>query len=166
MRNMAMVNRGITAVSLFAIVAQLTAIRGFDFGQLLLFVAPVLFALLFSTSTPVTRGVILARVFLSLIAFGLFIAKLPWLLPNLGGVDPKLPREGDRVLTLYCTTYLLFCTFLIPLHLFTQALHQHQSGMQPQFSRPTCYLGLFTVLLFAPGMIWVMIRFLHIWPIV
>ena len=161
-----MVNRGITTVSLFAIAAQLTAIRGFDFGQVLLFVAPVLFALLFSNSTPVTRGVILARVFLSLIAFGLFIAKLPWLFPDLGGVDPKLSRESDRVLTWYCATYVLFYTFLMPLHLFTQALKQHQLGLRSQFSRPTCYLGLFTVVLLGPGMIWVMIRFLHIWPIV
>lgn len=161
-----MVNRVITTVSLFAIVAQLTAIRGFAFGQILLFVVPVLFALLFSHSTPVTRGVILARVFLSFIAFGLFISRLPWLFPDLGGVDAQLPRDSDRVLTWYCATYLLFYTFLIPLHLFTQSLNQHRMGMQPQFSRPTCYLGLFTAFLLGPGMIWVMIRFLNIWPIV
>ena len=161
-----MASRLITTVSLFAIVAQLTAIRGFDFGQILLFVAPVLVALLIASGTPVTRGVILARVFLSFIAFGLFISKLPWLFPSLGGVDPKLPRESDRVLAWYGATYLLFYTFLIPLHLFTKSLHQHQLGMQPQFSRPTCYLGLFTVLLLAPGMIWIMVRFLRLWPIV
>lgn len=166
MWKMTVVNRGITTVSLLAIAAQLTAIRGFDFGQILLFVVPVLFAMLFSNSTPVTRGVILARVFLSLIAFGLFISRLPWLFPDLGGVDPRLPRESDRVLTWYCATYLLFCTFLIPLHLFTHTLNQHRLGMRPQFSRPTCYLGLSTALLLGPGMIWVMIRFLHVWPIV
>lgn len=163
-RNLAMANRLLTIFCLFAVVAQLTAIRGFAFGQLL-FVAPVLFALLFSTRTPVTRGVILARLYLSLIAFGLFIANCPWLFPDLGGVDPKLPRESDRVLTWYCAIYLLFCTFLMPLHVFTQALHQERLGMHSQFSRPTCYLGLFTALILTPGTIWILIRFLHLWPV-
>lgn len=160
-----MIARIWTAISLFAIVLQLVAIRGFDFRQVLLFVIPVLMALLISAQSPATRGSRLANLFLSLIGFGLLIAKLPWLFPDLGGLKPNLAPQIDRVLTWYCAVYLLFVSFILPCHLFTDSLHQHQRGNPAQLSRWTCYWGLFTTLILLPGMIWVAIRFLHILPI-
>ena len=160
-----MVNRVWTAVCLFAIVAQLVVIRGFDIRQVLLFGVPVAVSLLFASREPATRGTVLARLFLSLIGLGLIVAKVPWLFPKLGGMDPRLPPDSDRALTWYCTVYLLYFFFVLPAHVFTAALHQHRQGKPAQLSRVTCYLGLSTAMLVAPGMFWVAIEVFHILPI-
>ncbi|MEP3479621.1 MAG: hypothetical protein ABJZ55_10270 [Fuerstiella sp.] len=155
-----------TAVSFFAIATQLVVLRGFDFRQLLLFVVPVLLALAVSRQEPATRGSLLAQIFLGLIAFGLIIAEIPWLFPNLGGVDPNLPRETDRALTWYVAVYLLFFMTVCPFHLFTDSLSRQHQGRPAQFSKFTCWLGLFTASIMCVGMFAGAFRFFGIWPIV
>jgi hypothetical protein len=159
-----MVTRAWIAISLFAIVAQLAVIRGFDIRQVMLFGVPVVFALMVASHEPATRGTLLAQLFLSLIGLGLVVAKVSWIFPQLGGMDAGLPRESDRALTWYCTVYLLFFSAVLPAHAFTDALHHHRLGRPAKFSELTCYLGLMTAILMAPGMLWIAIKFFHIWP--
>ncbi len=161
-----MASRTWTALSLFAIASQLVALRGLEIGQLLLFVVPVLIALAVSGQESPTRGSRLAKLFLGLIAFGLVIAKIPWLFPNLGGVDANLPRETDRALTWYCTVYLLFFFTIVPFHLFTTSLSGHKRNQPVMFSKFTCWLGIFTASILGFGMFGVAFRFFGVWPIV
>ena len=161
-----MVNRLWTACCLFAVVSQLVVIRGFDVRQVLLFGVPVFLGLGIARQEAATRGRLLARLFLALIGLGLLIAKIPWVFPKLGGMDQNLPRESDRALTWYCTVYLLYFTFVLPVHLFTATLQQLKQGKPAQFSAFTCYLGLFTSAVLGPGMVWVAIEFFHLLPIV
>lgn len=154
-----------TAICVFAIVVLLIAVRGFDVRQLLLFVVPVLLALLMSSKQPPTRGTALAKVFLSFLAFGLLVAKLPWLFPKLGGVDPLLAAESDRLLAWYLAVYLPFFSFVVPCHYFTSELQQHRLGKPASLSRFTCRLGLATAFVLAPGMMWVTVKFLHLLPV-
>ena len=98
------------ACSFLFVVAQFAFLRGLDVRQLLLFVVPVVVAVAIAQQDPATRGSRIAQVFILLISIGMFVAEIPWLFPNLGGVDPKLPRGIDRALAWYVTVYLLFFT--------------------------------------------------------
>ncbi len=154
-----------TVCSLVAIGAQLDVIRGADFRHWLLFVGPPLMACVFSLSPQSTRDRIIANVFLTLIGFGFAIAHFPRLFPDLGGVAPDLSPAQNRALTWYCVIYLSYLACVLPLHLFCGSLRQHKAGRPARFSRPTCYLGLFTALLFFPGIISQFTRFFHVLPV-
>jgi hypothetical protein len=161
-----MINRLWTACCLFAVVSQLAVIRGFDIRQVLLFGVPVLLALAVASQEATTRGRLLARLFLVLIGLGLVIAKIPWVFPKLGGMDQNLPPESDRALTWYCAVYLLYFSFVLPIHLFSASLRQLKQGKPAQFSAFTCYLGLFASAVVGPGMVCVAVEFFHLLPIV
>lgn len=150
---------------LFAVVAQFAVIRGFNVGMILLFVLPTLMAVLVSLSPQPSRGRFLANLFLGLIAFGIAIAHVPRLFPDLCGVQANLPPAQSRILSWYIVVYLVYITGVLPFHVFTKALAEHKAGKPAQFSRPTCYLGLLTALLVFPGMIGIMVAFIHVWPV-
>ncbi len=161
---MSPVNRAWTIGSLLAIVAQLGMIRGFSVGLILLFVVPSSIAFFASSSSVTSRGRLLANIFLTLIGFGLVVARIPRLFPDLGGFDPKLPVQSDRALAWYGAVYMIFCVIL-PIHAFTRELEQHRLGLPTQVSRTICVMGLGTATIMLPVTIWVIVRFLHLLPV-
>ncbi len=150
---------------LFAVVAQFAVVRGFHPALILLFGVPTAIAALHSLSPLPSRGRFLANLFLGLIGFGIAIAHVPRLFPDLGDMNANLPLAQRRILMWYLGVYLIYALGVVPFHVFTKALAQHKAGEPAAFSRFTCYLGLFTALLLLPGMIGITVRFLHIWPV-
>jgi hypothetical protein len=158
-------NRIWTVLSLFAAVLQLIVVRGFDIRQLLLFVVPVLLALLISVQNRATLAPLLAKIFIGLIGLGLLIAKVPWLFPQFGGMDPNLNRESDRALTWYILIYLMFFMCVGPIYIFITNIRDDGLGKPTQISPPTCAMGLVVSIAMLPGIVWLSIEFFHLLPI-
>ena len=140
-----------TAVSFFVIVAHLVILRGLEFRLILLFVLPVIAAVAVAQQDPATRSSRIAKIFLLLTSIGMIVAEVPWLFPQLGGVDPNLPQPIDRALTWYAAVYLIFFFCVCPIHLFTESLACHARGQFAEISVFTCWLGLFTASIMGIG---------------
>ena len=138
------------AVMFLLAVLQLLLLRGLSIGAMLLFLFPPTAAFLFHAYADRKGSRVVASVFLTLIGIGVTVARVDWLFPEMGGVDARLPREADRILTWYTSVYLLFVFGLLPLFLFIRSLVDHHRKRPAQFSRPTCVLGLIAALLMAP----------------
>jgi hypothetical protein len=152
-------------IALGVAVFHLIILRGLDVGALLLFGVPPLLAFTFLQSTTAApRRIALA--FLLLVGVGACIAPLPAIFPKLGGFDPRLPIEANRLLAWYAAVYLLFIFGVVPTWLFVSSLYNHRTGRPAQFSRFTCYIGLFTVALMLPGIVVVLNKHMGFWPII
>jgi hypothetical protein len=145
-------------------VFHLIMLRGLNLDTLALFGVPPLLAFIFLHSSNLGfRRIALA--FLLLVAIGAFLASLPALFPKLGGFDPGLPRQADRLLAWYMATYSVFAIGVVPAWGLISSLICHHEGRPAQISRVTCYLGLATIALLFPVMIVVLIQHLGFWPI-
>jgi hypothetical protein len=107
---------------------------------------------------------IVAWTFLGMIALGSFVAYIPWLFPNLDGGWQLAPWQ-NRTLSWYCGVYFLWLVGVLPIYAFGSSLRAHREGRHAAFSRPTCYLGLFTCALMLIGLpgLFVVLGF---WPII
>lgn len=153
-------------VALGIAVVFLVLLRGLDPRIFLLFGLPPLFAALHTAPqfSPRTRGV--AWTFLGALGLGSVIAFESQVFPNLGGVDARLERWQDRMLAWYIAIYINWLAGVLPIHVFVGSLKAKRRGEPTEFSRFTCYLGLSTVPLLWPGLLWVLIRFLGFWPVI
>ncbi len=134
-------------VALLVAVVHLVQLRGISAGVLLLFAAPPLAALLL-LHRATTKGVRrLAVAFLLLVSVGAVVAPFPAILPKLGGLDPRLPAESNRLLTWYCVVYVLFFVGICPTWFLVGNLRRHRRGEPAAVSRLTCYLGLLPLVL-------------------
>ncbi|MGE3809848.1 MAG: hypothetical protein AB7K24_34720 [Gemmataceae bacterium] len=151
-------------LALLLAVAQLVLLRGLDAGALVLFGLPPLLALAAVIHARGKMARILGALFLALITVGAILSRIPAALPNMGGVDRRLPAEVDRLLTWYACVYLIFLTMIVPACIFGGSLLQRRRGEVPQFSTFTCVLGLLMTGLFVltlPGLIGAL---LGLWP--
>ncbi len=143
---------------------SLLLLRGLDWRTFILFGVPPCFAAA-RTGLAATRGERrVAWAFLAAIGVGAIVSKFPQLLPNLKGFDPQLDPEHDRMLTWYTAVYLVFALGVLPAFLFLRALRKHRAGEPAEFSRFTCYMGLFTAGLLClgfPGLL----MFFGFWPL-
>ncbi len=140
---------GISALVVAAL--SLVLLRGLDWRTFILFGVPPCFAAA-RTGLAATRGERrVAWAFLAAIGVGAIVSKFPQLLPNLKGFDRQLDPEHDRMLTWYTAVYLVFAFGVLPAFLFLRALRKHRAGEPAEFSRFTCYMGLFTAGLLCLG---------------
>ncbi len=134
-------------MALLVAVVHLVQLRGVSAGMLLLFVAPPLAALLLLHHATAKGARRLAVAFLLLVSVGAVVAPFPAILPKLGGMDPRLPAESNRLLTWYAVVYLLFFLGIGPTWFLVGNLRRHRRGEPVAISRLTCYLGLLTLVL-------------------
>ena len=155
-----------TVLSFLAVVVQLALIRGFDLASGWVFVAPVLFALAVAWTDAPSPGRTLGRWFLTAVGFGLALSSLPWLMPDLGGVDRRLTPERDRALAWYAVVHVSLGLVVLPVHLFRTELHRHRNGDATKLSKFTCRLGLVAVTLAGPVLVPTTMSILGVFPLV
>lgn len=147
-------------------VVRLFLLKGFHLGILMVFLLPPSFALLVKDASPRRSSRLAALVFLNLVALGVAIAPVEELFPRLGGVVENIPREDNRILAWYLCVYSITLFLLLPVFLFVRAIIDRRRGRPAEFSRFTCYLGLFAVLIAGPVTLVVLCcRILGLWPV-
>jgi hypothetical protein len=145
-------------------VAYLVLLRGLELRIIVMFGIPPTCAVLFTAARfpRATRRV--AWAFLTAVGIGALVAPFPILFPRLRGFEGQLPPWQDRMLTWYACVYIIWGVIVLPLYGFCGSLRAHRLGQPARLSRPTCYLGIFTVTLFClalPGL-FVLVGF---WPV-
>lgn len=135
-------------------VITLFSLRGMEWRILFFFLFPPILAFFYQSRSSRKSTRILCTIFLTLLSAGITLAPIHQLFPHLKGVDPRLSREHDRILSWYGVIYLLYM-IVLPSMLFLRNWLDYYRDMNPQFSRFTCILGLLTILLLAPAVVWI-----------
>lgn len=158
-------NQVLTITLFLLIVGQLAELRELELRGILLFVAPVLVAFFMSSHPKDPGGRAVANSFLATLSLGLIVARYPWLMPALGGIEKNLPPVADRTLAWYVGVYLVFFTIVIPINAARRQLERHRMGEPITLSPPVCWLILSVGVPMGVGVSLVSLSFLGFVPL-
>ena len=143
------------AAALVYAVGHVMILGNGDFRDVLLFLVPPVAAFGVLSSPKASRTArFAAQLFLGLVAVAIILAEQPWILQKMRPQFPGVPRQQDRILTLYGGAYLLFIAGFLPGYVFIVSLYRHSRGeAAAALTKPTCFLGLATWLLIVTVMV-------------